>query len=199
MKLRKWINRFLEGTHNHFSCFFPGNSGFSSSILKLFFSGVKVRKNQSLTIEEIPENAIIVYATKHKSKFDYLFYHTRYKLYGLPYPEIGFDYKVILWQPVARIFKISSFDVCAFLIVNLTLWWKHFKLSQSIDFFNWCLFRLRSYQNRTLFAIFSLGREKMDESWPIWLVFKNGLCYLKFKSIRLKKCLSGLNLLALEY
>jgi glycerol-3-phosphate O-acyltransferase len=106
MKLRERINNILERTDNHFSCFFPGNSGFSSSILKLFFSGVKVRKNQSTTIQEIPEDAIIVYATKHKSKFDYLFYHTRYKLYGLPYPEIGFDYKVILWQPVARIFKI---------------------------------------------------------------------------------------------
>jgi len=96
----------LEGTDNHFNCFFPGNSGLASSILKLFFSGVKVRKNQSSTIQEIPKDAIIVYATKHKSKFDYLFYHTRYKLYGLPYPEIGFDYKVILWQPVVRIFKI---------------------------------------------------------------------------------------------
>ena len=106
MKLRERINHFLEGTHSHFSCFFPGNSGLSSSILKLFFSGVKVGESQSSTIQKIPENAIIVYVTKHKSKFDYLFYHTRYKIYGLPYPEIGFDYKVILWQPVARIFKI---------------------------------------------------------------------------------------------
>ncbi len=106
MKLRERVHNILEGTDNHFSCFFPCNSGLSSSILKLFFSGVKVSKNQSSTIQEIPKDAIIVYATKHKSKFDYLFYHTRYKLYGLPYPEIGFDYKVILWQPVARIFKI---------------------------------------------------------------------------------------------
>jgi len=65
-----------------------------------------VRKSQSSTIEKVPKDAIIIYATKHKSKFDYLFYHTRYKLYGLPYPEIGFDYKVLLWQPVARIYKI---------------------------------------------------------------------------------------------
>jgi len=106
MKLSERINHILERTDNHFNCFFPGNSGLASSILKLFFSGVKVRKNQSSTIQEIPKDAIIVYATKYKSKFDYLFYHTRYKLYGLPYPEIGFDYKVILWQPVARIFKI---------------------------------------------------------------------------------------------
>jgi len=106
MKLKERINHILKGTDNHFTCFFPGSSGFASSILKLFFSGVKVRKNQSSTIQEIPEDAIIVYSTKYKSKFEYLFYHTRYKLYGLPFPEIGFDYKVILWQPVARIFKI---------------------------------------------------------------------------------------------
>ena len=117
MKLRKRINHLLEGSHNHFSCFFPGNSGFSSSILKLFFSGVKVGRSQSSTIQDIPENAIIVYVTKHKSKFDYLFYHTRYKLYGLPFPEIGLDYKVVLWQPVARIFKV--------LIANLDFFFKN--------------------------------------------------------------------------
>ncbi|MBT8352865.1 MAG: 1-acyl-sn-glycerol-3-phosphate acyltransferase [Deltaproteobacteria bacterium] len=117
MKLRERINHFLEGSRGHFSCFFPGNSGFSSSILKLFFSGVKVGRRQSSTIEEIPPNAIIVYVTKHKSKFDYLFYHTRYKLYGLPYPEIGFDYKIVLWQPVGRIFKI--------LIANLDFFFKN--------------------------------------------------------------------------
>ncbi|MCP4369988.1 MAG: glycerol-3-phosphate acyltransferase [Deltaproteobacteria bacterium] len=111
MKLREKINHFLEGTHNHFSCFFPGNSGLSYSILKLFFSGVKVGRSQSSTIQDIPENAVIVYVTKHKSKFDYLFYHTRYKLYGLPYPEIGFDYNVVLWQPVARIFKTIAAHV----------------------------------------------------------------------------------------
>ncbi|NNK85638.1 MAG: hypothetical protein HKO91_08825 [Desulfobacterales bacterium] len=74
-------------------------------------------RRQSSTIEEIPPNAIIVYVTKHKSKFDYLFYHTRYKLYGLPYPEIGFDYKIVLWQPVGRIFKI--------LIANLDFFFKN--------------------------------------------------------------------------
>jgi len=76
-----------------------------------------VGRRQSSTIEEIPKNAIIVYVTKHKSKFDYLFYHTRYKLYGLPYPEIGFDYHVVLWQPVARIFKM--------LIANLDFFFKN--------------------------------------------------------------------------
>ncbi|NNL41099.1 MAG: glycerol-3-phosphate acyltransferase, partial [Desulfobacterales bacterium] len=41
-------------------------------------------------------------------------------LYGLPYPEIGFDYKIVLWQPVARIFKI--------LIANLDFFFKNMAL-----------------------------------------------------------------------
>ncbi len=97
----------LQGTHNHYSCFFPARTGFFSGLLlKAFFSGIKLDKNQTAVIKNIPADAVIVYATKHKSFFEYLFYHTRDSQIGLPVPEIWLDRKVLLWQPLARIFRI---------------------------------------------------------------------------------------------
>jgi len=102
----------LQGTHDHYSCFVPAKTGFFSSLLlKAFFSGIKLDKNQSAVIERIPDKAIIVYAIKYKGFFEYLFYHTRYQQIGLPVPEIWFDRKVLLWQPLNRIFKILLANV----------------------------------------------------------------------------------------
>jgi len=112
-KLRGWIDNTLNNSYDHFFCYFPVNIGFISFwLLKVFFSGIKLGENQISVIKKIPKESIIVYATKHKSYFKYLFYHTRYRQVGLPIPEIGLDYRVVIWQPVSRIFKIclSYFD-----------------------------------------------------------------------------------------
>jgi glycerol-3-phosphate O-acyltransferase len=106
-KLRGWINNALDGTHDHYACFLPEHSGsFSSAILRLFFTGITVDKNQIDIVKNIPDDAIIVYTTKYKSNFDYLFYYTRYRLSGLPFPDIGFDYNIFIWQKISRLFKI---------------------------------------------------------------------------------------------
>ena len=106
-KLRGRIGNFLKGTYNHFLCYLPVKTGFFSSwILKLFFSGIKLDKEQTSVIRKIPQKSIIIYATKHKSYFKYLFYHTRYRHERLPVPEIGLDYRIVIWQPVSRIFRI---------------------------------------------------------------------------------------------
>ena len=84
-RLRRLLDAALRGTHNHYSCFVPAKTGFFSGILlKAFFSGIKLSKTQTSVIENIPDKAIIVYATKHKAFFEYLFYHTRYNQVGLP-------------------------------------------------------------------------------------------------------------------
>lgn len=107
MKVRGWIDTALQGTHNHYLCYLPGNIGFLSSwILKLLFSGIKADKSQLSILQKIPKDAIVVYTVKHKSYFEYLFYYTRYKQAGLLSPEIGFDHRVFVWQPVSRIFRI---------------------------------------------------------------------------------------------
>ncbi len=112
-KIRKWINRILQDSHNHFTCHLPGSiSFFSSNTLKLFFSGIKIDSDQLNALKYIPENAIVIYAAKFKSHFEFLFSYTRYSENKLPFPEIGFDYKVFIWQPVPRIFRtiISYLD-----------------------------------------------------------------------------------------
>jgi glycerol-3-phosphate O-acyltransferase len=106
-KFREWISSALDGTHNHYSCFLSGNFGaFSSALLRLFYSGIKLDDDQLDVVKKIPTDAIRVYTNKYKSEFDFLFYHIRYRQIGLPYPRIGLDYKVFLWQKVSRLFKI---------------------------------------------------------------------------------------------
>ena len=75
-------------------------------MFKLFFSGIEIRKDQIAVLENVPEDAIVVYATKYKSYFEYLFYHTRYKENGTRPPEIGFDYEVLMLQPLSRILRM---------------------------------------------------------------------------------------------
>ena len=105
--IKRWIETTRQGAHNQYSCYLPGNIGsLSSFILQLIFSGIKVNNIQTSILNKIPKDAIVVYVTKYKSYFEYLFYHTRYRQEGLPFPEIGFGYKVFLWQPLSRIFNI---------------------------------------------------------------------------------------------
>ncbi len=105
--LSNWIHRVLNGTHNHYSCYLPEKLGrLPSLILKLFYSGIKTHRDQTTVLEQIEDDGVIVYATKFKSHFEYLFYYSRYQQNNLPYPQIGFDYQVYFWQPVSRLIKM---------------------------------------------------------------------------------------------
>jgi len=109
-KISSWKNSLLKGRQHYFSCFLPGRKGFTASwLLRLFYRGITVSSNQRAVIDKIPDNAIVVYVTKYKSHFKYLFYHTRYHQIGCRFPEIGMGYEVFLWQPISRIFRISLF------------------------------------------------------------------------------------------
>jgi glycerol-3-phosphate O-acyltransferase len=102
-----WIGKILHGTHDHYTCLLPDDIGrFTGQLLKLFYSGIKVDKEQTETIRQLDKNAIVVYVTKYKSSFEYLFYYSRYRQEDLPFPQIGFDYKVRMWQPVSRMIRI---------------------------------------------------------------------------------------------
>jgi len=104
--IRTFLNRILDGTHNHYSCFLPGNvKSLPGLAVKRLFSGVTLSEAQTSFLRNLPEDAAVVYATKYKNSFECLFYHTRYQAEGFLYPEIWLDYKIFLWQPVLRIFK----------------------------------------------------------------------------------------------
>jgi len=115
-KLSNWISKVLDGTHNHYSCYLPSRLGtLSSLILKLFYSGIKVGKDQTAILQQIEADAVVVYATKYESRFEFLFYYRRYQRLNLPYPQIGFDYQIYSWQPLSRIIKIMLAHVDYFI------------------------------------------------------------------------------------
>jgi glycerol-3-phosphate O-acyltransferase len=109
----RWANAILQGTHHHYICNLPAWISWPAhTMLKLFYSGITVNTDQTATIQKIEPDAILVYANKFQSYFEYLFYYTRYKKLKLPIPEIGLGYKVHIWQPAIRVLRIffSKFD-----------------------------------------------------------------------------------------
>ncbi len=106
-RIRTWINAVLQGHHDHYTCSLPKDSGFLSSlVLRSLFSDVYVNPTQAAFLKNLSKEAIIVYTSKYKSRFEYLFYHVRYKEEGIPFPEIGFEYRIFFWQKISRLFRI---------------------------------------------------------------------------------------------
>ena len=106
-KIRQWINRLLKNSHDHYFCFLPSPTGaLSAFFLDRLFSGVFMGGEQSDIIKDLPDDAIIVYTIKYKSRFEFLFSHTRYRQLRLPVPQLAFDSNVYFWQPMSRIFRI---------------------------------------------------------------------------------------------
>ena len=106
-RIRTWINAVLQGHHDHYTCSLPKDSGFLSSlVLRSLFSDVYVNPTQAAFLKTLSKEAIIVYTSKYKSRFEYLFYHVRYKEEGIPFPEIGFEYRIFFWQKISRLLRI---------------------------------------------------------------------------------------------
>lgn len=102
----KIIGMLIAGTHDHYFSVLPPKKGMLLSLsLRGLFSGIKLVKDTSIE-ERITEDAIIVYTTKYKSNFDFLFYHTRLSRDAFPAPVIGFDYNMISYQPLGRIVRV---------------------------------------------------------------------------------------------
>ncbi|MFO7559049.1 MAG: 1-acyl-sn-glycerol-3-phosphate acyltransferase [Desulfobacterales bacterium] len=100
---------------------FPEKIGFfSKALLKLFLTRIQVNDAQISTLKKLQEKGVIVFANKYKNNFDFLFYYTRYKQLNLPYPEIGFYYRIISWQRISRLLRVFY--------LNLNYFFKHLSL-----------------------------------------------------------------------
>lgn len=107
LKIRKWMNRLLKNSHDHYFCFLPSPTGtLSAFFLDRLFSGIFMGGEQADIVKNIPDEAIIVYTTKYRSRFEFLFAHTRYRQLHLPVPQLAFDSDIYFWQPLSRIFRI---------------------------------------------------------------------------------------------
>jgi glycerol-3-phosphate O-acyltransferase len=107
-RIRAWSNTLLQGHHDHYTGTLPRTWGFFSSLLlKSLFSHVTTNPSQMAFLKTLQDRAIIVYVSKYKSVFEYLFYHMRYKEERLPFPQIGFEYRILLWQNLLGLVRIA--------------------------------------------------------------------------------------------
>ena len=104
-KRRQWIGKLLNGTHDHFMFDLPSRSGFVTWLLQRFYNGIVLDREQQDILRRLPPDAVLVYTTKFKSYFEYLFYHTRYRVEKLPVPELGLGVRLPLLQPMTRILR----------------------------------------------------------------------------------------------
>ncbi|GAB6905535.1 glycerol-3-phosphate 1-O-acyltransferase PlsB [Desulfosarcina cetonica] len=91
-----------------FACWLPARIGFFTLfILRRLFSGVSINPQLQRTIDDLPNNAVIVYVSKNKSYFEFLCYFTRYMQARLPFPQLCFEGKIRILQPVGRLLLIT--------------------------------------------------------------------------------------------
>ena len=105
--IRSWINRFLGGTHQHFRNVLPERFGsLRSTALKLFFSGVRLENPQADVLRDLPADGVIIYASRFRCTFPFLFAHTRYGALGLPFPRIALGCRLFLWLPLPQMARV---------------------------------------------------------------------------------------------
>ncbi|WP_028314905.1 1-acyl-sn-glycerol-3-phosphate acyltransferase [Desulfatibacillum aliphaticivorans] len=104
---RRWMDRFLQGTYDHFWCHLPEKRGWLTRLmLRLFYTGITVNEDDLESLRQMQKDGIVVFATKYRSLFETLYFHNRYSDLKAPFPEIAFDRRFILGQPILRIFRI---------------------------------------------------------------------------------------------
>ena len=119
-KKRRMVNWLLENNEDYFTCYYPGNQGFVTKwLIRLVTANLSIDDSSLDRISGFASDDIIVYANKHKTKYNFIFYHNRLKELGLPFPEIGFDYRFILILPIKRLFQM--------LITHLDFFFHHFR------------------------------------------------------------------------
>jgi len=101
--LRDRLIRLLGDPRDHYSCFLPARLGpLTRLFLRLVFSGIRLDPDQAAAIRGLPADAVMVYVTPYRSVFEFLFYFIRYQREGLPFPQLGLDYRLRFWQPLRR-------------------------------------------------------------------------------------------------
>ncbi len=105
--VRRWVNRFLQGSRHHYPHVLPRRIGRLRSLgLKLFYSGIRLEASQARVLRDLPSDAVIVFTTRFRCAFAFLFAFTRYAAMGLPFPTIGLGCRWFFWQPLAQMLRI---------------------------------------------------------------------------------------------
>ncbi|WP_022668452.1 1-acyl-sn-glycerol-3-phosphate acyltransferase [Desulfospira joergensenii] len=106
-RIRKYIDNLLEDSITYHTSLYPGNrSLIIKKILNRLTAKVKVDDHNLDKIKKIDPDNFVVFASKNKRVFDFLYLHTCFKDMELPYPELGFDFSFFFTQPLKRLFRI---------------------------------------------------------------------------------------------
>ncbi|MGE5256048.1 MAG: 1-acyl-sn-glycerol-3-phosphate acyltransferase [Hyphomicrobiales bacterium] len=105
--IRRWINRLLRGTRHYYRNVLPEQFGpLRATALRLFYSGIRLEDHQLTVLRHIPTDAVIIYASRFRATFPFLFAHTRYHALGLPFPRLGLGCRFFFWQPASQLFRV---------------------------------------------------------------------------------------------
>ncbi|MDT8379761.1 MAG: 1-acyl-sn-glycerol-3-phosphate acyltransferase [Desulfotignum sp.] len=106
-RIRCTIDYLLGDTSAYFTNLYPGNHSYiARKLLKRLVHKVPLDDHNLEKINALDKNACIIYASKNKRLFDFLYFHTQLKALDLPYPELGFDLHFFFLLPVKRVFRI---------------------------------------------------------------------------------------------
>lgn len=108
--VRRWANRMLRSARHHYPSVLPGHFGRLTALaLRLFYSGIRFEETQARVLRDLPPEAIVVFTTRFRGPFAFLFAHTRYRALGLPFPTIGLGCRMFFWQPLGRMLRIALY------------------------------------------------------------------------------------------
>lgn len=107
----------LMGRHLNWYVSFLGDykSSLTPLIFNFFTPKVSIPTEDIKTIRELSRQGTIIYAGKNRSSLDFLFFHHRYKIEGLPYPIFGNFINMIWWQPLKSVFRIIVSHIYCFI------------------------------------------------------------------------------------
>jgi glycerol-3-phosphate O-acyltransferase len=120
-RLRKYINCLLGDTHDYYTSLYPGNQSYIiKKIITRLVKKLSLDDHNLDKIKNIQQESIVVFASKHKRVFDFLYFHTKLKALDLPFPELGFDFRFFFLLPVKR--------ACRVLLSHLDYFLHHFHI-----------------------------------------------------------------------
>ena len=101
------VDYLLGGTHDYYTSLYPGNQSYIiKKIITRLVKKVALDDHNLEKIKGTDPESILVFASKHKRFFDFLYFHTRLKALDMPFPELGFDFRFFFLLPVKRVFRI---------------------------------------------------------------------------------------------
>ncbi len=95
-----------------FSCGLPAKLGWFRHLwLKMLFEGICNNKDQFNVLHSLPNDAIIIYVNKNKSKFEWLLFYFQCNRNKFPTPRVTFDYRFCFLQSTKNLIKIGRHKI----------------------------------------------------------------------------------------